>query len=871
MKTVFLRLSAILLLMLISSVATAIPWCHQGPHIDTPVVSWSGAVLQNYITENRISGSPTATGLAMIASNHYCNNADLGHTSASHGIPERGIGAWHTGPESFYTFNAIYSIDQGLSFFCKICDPDGVFGGDIQIDKVVDRVGDTLTYTVIVFSDGSRDANNVIVTDVLPPGLIYVSHKLDGDAATFNPATGILTIPVLRFVQLEIKLTIGENACGTIENVAKIISPFDSNPNNNEASVAIVLPPCPEECVPPPANMVAWWPFDEESGPVATDLARGHDGTHTNGPVPVVGFMGGALSFDGSDDFVEVADSAALDFGTGDLSIDAWVKTQQVSGVYIIVDKRVEKSSPAGVQGYSLFLTNGLLGFQLADGIGSEVCSSDPTESSCTNYGSSAFVGDGAWHHIAVTVQRGASDGGRFYVDGELVGKFDPTIRKGSLTNSSPLTIGRRSDNPSGGYFHGEIDNIELFNRALTPAEILRLFEAQDTGKCTDGLFPQWDVHFCPTDAVTKTATTMLCNYSGTPASYDLEFSSVAAGTQLGSPNGHVLPCPSTGPTVFINQDPSNPVDVNPKSCVAVNVSMGMFDPNPSIVSCYQVDATNLDTGNTVTAAAQAWVSSDWCAKPDPVVVGGDANTNLGPRIIEQGASQEVTFNVSNATGVSRLFDYEIEIMPSDQNLAKPIISLNGLEVGTNLRGRIAFEPGESKSISMIATVVEHVPFVMNDLLLWVDLDGDGVKEPFSSVVIQSIPAQVECDPNTPGAIIGTPGNDRLIGTPGDDVIIGLDGDDEIIGGGGNDCIVGGSGNDRIIGGKGNDSIAGGPGDDTIIGGGGDDKIVGGSGNDTIIGGQGDDSIDGGLGIDKALGGPGIDSCQNAENAIGCE
>ena len=63
-----------------------------------------------------------------------------------------------------------------------------------------------------------------------------------------------------------------------------------------------------QACTPPPAELISWWPLDETGGVIATDILGGHDGAHVNGPVPQVGKVGGALSFDGVDDFVRVPD-----------------------------------------------------------------------------------------------------------------------------------------------------------------------------------------------------------------------------------------------------------------------------------------------------------------------------------------------------------------------------------------------------------------------------------------------------------------------------------------------------------------------------------------------------------------------------------
>ncbi|MFO0763213.1 MAG: LamG domain-containing protein, partial [Byssovorax sp.] len=134
------------------------------------------------------------------------------------------------------------------------------------------------------------------------------------------------------------------------------------------------------------------------------------------------------------------------------------------------------------VLGYSLFLSNGTLGFQMANGLGSDVCSTSAI-SSCTNYISTSLVADGLWHHVAVTVTRSSPTGGTFYVDGCPVFTFNPTFRPGDLTNTSMLTFGRRSWLPSG-FFAGAVDEFHLYNRALTQAEVMSLGSSVGAGMC---------------------------------------------------------------------------------------------------------------------------------------------------------------------------------------------------------------------------------------------------------------------------------------------------------------------------------------------------------------------------------------------------
>ena len=261
-----------------------------------------------------------------------------------------------------------------------------------------------------------------------------------------------------------------------------------------------VNPPCVQ---PPNTTMVAWYPFDEILGPNAANLATRNTGTHINNPTPILGMVAGALNFDGINDYVQSPSSIVTNFGPanpplvcsnaqqglysscpGDFSIDAWIRLQPnaPTSVMVIVDKR--QSTTFTLIGYSFFLSFNRLGLQLADG-------------GATNYLSTpiATLTNGNWHHVAVTVDRrnGATGVGtlRWYFNGVNFdttspgGLGNPFNRLGSLANNSPLRIGTRTTaNPLTGWFQGDIDELEIFNRVLTNAEVYGIYQAQGSGKC---------------------------------------------------------------------------------------------------------------------------------------------------------------------------------------------------------------------------------------------------------------------------------------------------------------------------------------------------------------------------------------------------
>ncbi|MCC3409672.1 MAG: LamG domain-containing protein [Microcoleus sp. PH2017_10_PVI_O_A] len=129
-----------------------------------------------------------------------------------------------------------------------------------------------------------------------------------------------------------------------------------------------------------------------------------------------------------------------LDVGTEDFSVCAWIRTGDL-GIVKIIDKRIQNSGP--LRGWSFFLYQGKINLQIADGKSWVNCGDDYHE----KIDIFPVISDNQWHHVAVAVDRDRLDGGRWYVDGKEVGwRFNPTGQQGSLINSIPLTVGRRSE-----------------------------------------------------------------------------------------------------------------------------------------------------------------------------------------------------------------------------------------------------------------------------------------------------------------------------------------------------------------------------------------------------------------------------------------
>ncbi len=244
-------------------------------------------------------------------------------------------------------------------------------------------------------------------------------------------------------------------------------------------SIVVTVNCSANQCVIPPSSLADWWPFDETCGNYAQDVAGFVDnvGLHVNGPTPVAGVVGGALSFDGIDDSVVVADNPEINFYGGcildfaeAMTIETWVKaaTSSGTGVRTILDKRVNPAQPSG---FSLFLFNGRLGFQI-NGANFVGPSSGPDDIN---------LADNQWHFIAVSLGtcRGAT--GFLYVDGKKILTFRPGT---GFVTTTPLYIGARDPAFSPNYFGGALDELEIFKSPLSEDDLRAIFEARSLGKC---------------------------------------------------------------------------------------------------------------------------------------------------------------------------------------------------------------------------------------------------------------------------------------------------------------------------------------------------------------------------------------------------
>jgi hypothetical protein len=191
------------------------------------------------------------------------------------------------------------------------------------------------------------------------------------------------------------------------------------------------------------------------TGTTWTDISgNGNNGTFTNGPVFGTA-SGGVITFDGVNDYVSVADSTSLRFGTGAYTINLWVKPTSFSGSKVLI----QKGSLLG--GWQLYFDSvGYLHF---------------TQQFVVDI-STILFSPNQWKNIVFTSNGGTDRNIYMYVNGVSTGTYTCTGNQ-NYNLTSALTIG--ADGVGNNYFlNGNITNVLLYNRALSTTEITQNFNA---------------------------------------------------------------------------------------------------------------------------------------------------------------------------------------------------------------------------------------------------------------------------------------------------------------------------------------------------------------------------------------------------------
>ena len=221
-------------------------------------------------------------------------------------------------------------------------------------------------------------------------------------------------------------------------------------------------------------GLVGWWMLNDEGGLTAHDISgKGNHGTLVNGPT----WQGGALDFPGTDEYVDLGINAYNLGIRRNATFAAWVKFDWLLSLYATIISDYASSKGMSLRG------------QQIDQLEMYVYPDD-YRITVDN-----IVAKGIWYHVM-----GVMDGSyvRLYLNGEEIGT--PVALSGDIGDSaSTLKIGSRGDLQD--YCNGPIDDVRIYNRALSEAEAGELHRNTLSGEYAE--FPRLDVtkYFIPTGA----------------------------------------------------------------------------------------------------------------------------------------------------------------------------------------------------------------------------------------------------------------------------------------------------------------------------------------------------------------------------------
>lgn len=206
------------------------------------------------------------------------------------------------------------------------------------------------------------------------------------------------------------------------------------------------------------SHLAGWWKFDDASGGTAKDSSKhGRDGALAGGlsfdENSVPGRIDKALQLDGRDDVVQITGYKGVT-GTGPRTVCAWIKTDTSRG------EIVSWGTPQFGNMWFMRFIRGHVGVSPHGGY----------------YYMESTVHDKAWHHVAAVVGKAELPNLHDDVTLYLDGKIAQPDRIG-LLDLWPLETGAEQDVSIGKGFKGDVDDLRIYDRALTDEEIKALYD----------------------------------------------------------------------------------------------------------------------------------------------------------------------------------------------------------------------------------------------------------------------------------------------------------------------------------------------------------------------------------------------------------
>ena len=414
------------------------------------------------------------------------------------------------------------------------------------------------------------------------------------------------------------------------------------------------------DCSAAAASLVSWWPGDGN----ANDIAGKNNGTLQGGATATnSGVVGQAFSFDGTNDYVQIPDAPSL--RPTNLTIEAWVRFDSLDSAVT--------GAPAGEQFIVLKRGSNFEGYDLGK---TRVGSNDvfrflvaPASGADSLVRSSTLVVTGVWYHIAGVIE---SNFIQIYVNGRLEGQTNVFLAQDFV--SEPLYLGTSGLSGYDGRLSGALDEISLYNRALSSNEVAAIYVAGSAGKCKG--------------VSIKVQPQGLTVPEGTSASFTVTAAGVAPLSYQWQANGTNLADATAATLTFTNVQPTdagNYVVVVTNSFGAATSSVATLvvgivpDPQLKAALCSALSRTNDPGTNNADLAA---LSSLWACNYEITNLSG---LELASNLTNLNLAGNAIRDLGVLRNLKRLGSLEVQDnFVSDLSALAALTNLHHLAVGGN-------------------------------------------------------------------------------------------------------------------------------------------------------------------------------------------
>jgi hypothetical protein len=254
-------------------------------------------------------------------------------------------------------------------------------------------------------------------------------------------------------------------------------------------------------CVPASAGLVAWWSAEGN----ANDQTQVNPGFVQGGVTFEPGEVGQSFAMHGGVDGVKIAASPSLNVGAGTgLTVEAWINPRDLAGRSPLIEWNREgtTSTEWGVQ---LWISKAGDFVPEPGSLFANLIDNNGTAHYLFSQGN--VIVSNAWQHIALTYDK-SSGIGRLYRNGEKV--LESNVGVFTPETSYSLFLGRRPSGASAMSYTGLLDEVAIYDHALTQAELQSIYAAGSAGKCpvdTGGNRPP-SISLIPNQTITQGAST---------------------------------------------------------------------------------------------------------------------------------------------------------------------------------------------------------------------------------------------------------------------------------------------------------------------------------------------------------------------------